>query len=265
VTRFVIPDGVTRFVTPDGVRAELYALTHRGNAGDLAFYRDACRGARSVLELGSGSGRILLALAGAKRQSTGLEMDPSLLALAKRNLRALTPAKRKRLRLVSGDMRNFELSARFERVLLPYNALYCLLNRRDALACFRAARRALVPGGKFVLDVWNAEPFHRSPEKSAVDEAEPVVTLRHADRTWDVFEHSSVRPARQRMNVVYTYLPREGGTVHQIPIAQRYFLPTEISELLDRAGFVVEARYGDFSGRRFSARSPQLIVSARAI
>ena len=29
-------------------------------------------------------------------------------------------------------------------------------------------------------------------------------------------------------------------------------------------GFAVEARYGDFSCRRFGARSPQLIVLARA-
>ena len=55
------------------------------------------------------------------------------------------------------------------------------------------------------------------------------------------------------------------AATYQIPIAQRYFLADEISELLERAGFAVEARYGDFSRRRFSARSAQLIVLARAI
>jgi hypothetical protein len=64
--------------------------------------------------------------------------------------------------------------------------------------------------------------------------------------------------------VSYTYVPREGGNTYQIPIAQRYFLPAEISELLLRAGFSVEARYGNFSRRRFSVRSAQLIVLARA-
>lgn len=247
------------------MRAELYALTHRGNPGDVAFYREACRGAQRVLELGSGSARILLALADGKRRLTGLELDPELLALAKRNLRALTPTKQRTLRLALGDMRTFEFSERFERVLLPYNALYCLLNRRAALACFRAAHRALVRGGKFVLDVWNAAPFHGGSGISRVDEAEPVVTLRHAGRTWDVFERASVRRARQHLNVTYLYLPREGGAVYRIPIAQRYYLPAEVSELLRQTGFVVEARYGDFSRGRFSARSPQLIVSARAI
>ena len=245
------------------MRAELYALTHRGNPGDSAFYRDVCRGARSVLELGSGSGRMLLALAQAKRRLMGLELDPEFLALAKRNLRGLPPAKRHGLRLVAGDMRDFQLSERFERVLLPYNALYCLLDRRAALACFRAAHRSLARGGKLVLDVWNSGPFHGRSSNPHVDESEPVVTLGHAGRTWDVFERSSVRRARQRLDVTYTYLPREGGLTYEIPIAQRYYTPPEITELLERAGFVIEARYGDFSGRRFSARSQQLIVLAR--
>ena len=63
--------------------AELYALTHRGNRGDLEFYQRTCRGARSVLELGSGYGRVLTALAGAKRRVVGLERDREFLALAR--------------------------------------------------------------------------------------------------------------------------------------------------------------------------------------
>jgi len=247
------------------VSAELYALTHTGNPGDVAFYREECRGAGRVLELGSGSGRLLVALADSKRRLTGLELEPDLLALAKRNLRALPPAKRKTVRVVAGDMRDFEFPEHFERVLLPYNALYCLLNRRAASACFRASRRALAPGGRLILDVWNAGPFQRSAASRPVDEGEPIVSLRHAGRTWDVFEHSRVRRAQQRLDVNYTYLPREGGIAHQIPIAQRYYSSGEISDLLERAGFVIEARYGDFARRKFGARSPHLIVSARAI
>ena len=245
------------------MRAELYALTHRGNPGDVAFYREVCRGAQSVLELGCGAGRLLSALASPKRQLVGLELDTELLALAKRNLRGLPLAKRKSLRVVRADMVRFELGQRFERVLLPYNALYCLLGRRDALSCFRAARRALAPGGMLVLDVWNAQPFHLGRAQSFADDDEAVVTLGHAGRTWDVFERSRVRRAQQRLDVSYRYLPREGGAEHQISIAQRFFLPGEISDLLERAGLAVMARYGDFSRTRFHARSPQLIVLAR--
>ena len=245
------------------MKAELYALTHRGNPGDVAFYRDVCRGASSVLELGSGAGRLLTALASAERELVGLELDHALLRLARRNCGALPPAKRRTLRIVRGDMRDFEVQQRFDRVLLPYNALYCLLGRREALSCFRAARRALAPGGILALDVWNAAPFRRHPARATSDAREPIVSLRHAGRTWDVFERSRVRSARQRLDVTYSYVPREGGVTRQIPIAQRYYLASELSELLRRAGFVVGARYGDFSRAPFDARSPQLIVLAR--
>ncbi|HET7542751.1 MAG TPA: class I SAM-dependent methyltransferase [Polyangiaceae bacterium] len=245
--------------------AELYALTHRGNPGDVAFYREVCRGARRVLELGSGAGRLLIALSSAERDVVGLELDPMLLALSRRNCRRLPHAARKRVRIVPGDMRDFELKQRFDRVLLPYNALYCLLGRRAALACFRAVHRALVEGGTLAFDVWNAAPFRRRAAQAGLDTDEVIVSFRHARRTWDVFERSRVRTARQRLDVTYSYVPREGGTTYQIPIAQRYFLPSEISQLLTRSGFVVEARYGDFEGRRFAANSAQLIVLARAI
>jgi SAM-dependent methyltransferase len=244
------------------VIAELYALTHRGNAGDIAFYNRFCRGARSVLELGSGSGRMLAGLAAAERRVIGLELDPQLLALAQRTVRGLSPSKRKSLRLVPGDMRDFELEERVERVILPYNALYCLLTQRAALACFRATRRALDVGGLFALDVWNAAPFQHGLAEP--DDVLPIVCVRHAGRTWDVFEKSRVQRSRQRIDVIYSYVPRDGKSVVRIPIAQRYFLAKELTDLLGRAGFVVEARYGAFSRTRFSSRSPQLIVVARA-
>jgi SAM-dependent methyltransferase len=248
------------------VSAELYALTHRGNAGDVAFYQKICRGAASVLELGSGYGRILGALAQAKRRVIGLERDPSFLALAAHQLRKLPAERRRSLQLLEADMRDFELPAPVERVLLPYNALYCLLTKRDALACFRAARRALTEGGVLSLDVWNATPFHGSASlRARADEVEPIVTLRHAGHTWDVYEHSRVRRAQQRIDVNYEYVPRARVPSCEIAIAQRYFLAPEIDALLTRAGFAVQARYGDFSGRRFTARAPQLVVVARAV
>ena len=246
--------------------ADLYALTHRGTPGDTAFYARACANAQSVLELGSGYGRMVSRLARAGRVVVGLELDPQLLAAAKRNVQRLALAKRRSLRWVQGDMRHFELGRRFECALLPYNALYCLLTKRDALACFRAARAALEPGGRFAFDVWNAEAFHRAAiSGSSADDPEPIVTVRHAGRTWDVFERSRIRPSLQRLNVTYDYVPREGGTPIRISIAQRYYRAAELAELLDRAGFVVEHRYGDFSGQRFTPRSGQLIVVARAV
>jgi SAM-dependent methyltransferase len=242
----------------------LYALTHRGNRGDLEFYRRTCRGARSVLELGSGYGRVLMALASAEWRVVGLERDAQFLALARRNLRQLSPKKRQSVRLVRGDFSNFQLAERFDRILLPYNALYCLLSKRAVLGCFRSVQRALKPGGVFAFDVWNAASF-AAAAGALPDDHEPIVSLRHDARTWDVFERSRLRRVRKRLDVTYLYQPREGGSVQRILIPQRYYLAPEVDALLERAGFAVQARYGDFSGGRFAVRSAQQIVLARAL
>jgi SAM-dependent methyltransferase len=246
------------------LRAELYALTHRGNPGDLEFYLRRARGARRVLELGSGSGRLLLKLAHARRELVGLDCDPEMLVLARRDLARLPGDKRAHVRLVRADMRSFVLKSRYQRVFLPYNALYCLLNQRDAVACFRAAHSALEPGGELVLDVWNAAQFHGSASGAGTDEVEPIAQLEHRGDIWDVLEHSRVRRAAQRIHAVYEYVPRTGGHVVRIEIPQRYYLAAELRELLARASFEVTARYGDFSEARYTPRSPHLILVARA-
>ncbi len=256
---------MTKHASSSRLRAELYALTHRGNSGDLEFYLRQARGAKRVLELGCGSGRLLEKLCASKRALaiTGLDFDADMLALARRNLRRMPTEQRARVRLEHADMRSFILESRYERVFLPYNALYCLLTRRDALACLRAAHHALEPGGELVLDVWNAEQFQRAASDGS-DDAEPVAVIEHAGEVWDVFEHSRVRRASQRMHVVYEYLARSTGAIVESVIPQRYYLAPELKDLLSRAGFSVTKAYGDFSERRYTARSPHLILIARA-
>src|SRR5260221_13386339 len=89
--------------------ANLYALTHRGNAGDVEHYARLCEGAASVLELGSGYGRLSCALVTAERALWGLELDRSLLELGREAALQLPLRLRRQLTLVQGDMRDFAL------------------------------------------------------------------------------------------------------------------------------------------------------------
>ncbi|HEY2404833.1 MAG TPA: class I SAM-dependent methyltransferase [Polyangiaceae bacterium] len=238
--------------------AELYALTHRGNPGDAAFYERFCAGATSILELGCGYGRLLAHLSCCAPRVVGVELDRALLALARKNVRRLPAICRQAIRLRQGDMRRFELGERFERVVLPYNGFFCLLSERDALACLRSVRAALADDGVFALDVWNADRLSRHGLSSA--DAQPLFSVEHGGRSWTVSEHTRVR-ARQRLEVRYDYRPAR-GVERSLTILQRYFGARELCALLARAGLRVRARYGDFNGAHFGSRSPQLVLTA---
>ncbi len=220
-----------------------------------------CRGARSVLELGSGYGRLLTAIAEPQRQVCGLELDASLLRLSKDAVLALPERRRRGVALVRGDMRAFELPQRFERVILPYNALYCLLTSADVLRCLRAVRAALEPGGVFAFDVWNADGLDVDSLRSG-EEDEPLARIEHAGQSWSVFEACRRGRGRDRLEVTYTYVPSGAGKPRQQLLRQRYYGSQELLELLERAGLSVTSKRGSFIGTRFGARSPRLVVCA---
>lgn len=244
--------------------AELYALTHRGNVGDVEHYVKLCRGAAGVLELGSGYGRMLRALAAPKRALYGLELDASLLRLGERAVAELPVAKRQGVTLVQGDMQHIELGRRFERVLLPYNALFCLLTSRSVERCFRSVRAALEPAGLFAFDVWNAD---RLGDDGLLPDAEDraLTAFEHAGRRWVAFERCRRARGAGRLDVTYTYVPHGGGARRSQVVRQRYYRSTELLPLLAACGFAVQSKFGSFAGGRFNERATRLVVVARAL
>ena len=243
--------------------AQLYALTHRGNPGDVEHYVQLCRGATSVLELGSGSGRMLQALAAPKRALFGLELDAGLLGLGRKALAALPPAERRGVKLVQGDMQQIALGRVFERVLLPYNALYCLLSQRAVVRCFRSVRAALEPGGLFAFDVWNADRLG-SAGLSPDEDQRALTAFEHAGRRWVAFESCRRARAVERLDVTYTYVSNGRAARRSQIVRQRYYRSAELFALLTRCGFTLERKHGNFSGARFNDQAPRLVVVAKA-
>jgi SAM-dependent methyltransferase len=244
--------------------AQLYSLTHRGNPGDVEHYVELCRGARSVLELGSGYGRMLRALAEPERQTFGLELDRSLLRLGRQTVATLPRALGRTVTLVWGDMQRFALKRRFARVILPYNALYCLLSPRGVEACLRAVHAALEPGGLFGFDVWNADPWYEH-RLSPMGDEEQLAAFEHAGRVWQVFERCRRARGPDRLDVTYRYVPEGRGAPRSQVVSQRYYHSRELFELLARCNFSVQSRLGSFSGARFGGRATRLVVTAKAL
>src|SRR6185369_16778670 len=191
--------------------------------------------------LGSGSGRMLCALAQPARTLWGLELDSGLLRLGREAVSALPRASRNGVNVVAGDMRQFELGRRFQRVILPYNALYCLLNARDAERCLRAVHAALEPGGLFAFDVWNADRLHEQGLSPAESDDE-VTTFEHAGRQWRVFESCRKARGSQRLDATYSYVPAERGATRSQVVRQRYYRSTELFELLTKCRVSVHAK-----------------------
>lgn len=242
---------------------ELYHLLHRGNPGDLAWYQRRCSHAKTILELGCGDGRLLLPLAQAGAEVVGLDSHAGMLErCARRFADASCSAE-----LICGDMSGFALPWRFDRIIIPYNSLYCLLTEGQQISCLHSAKEHLAPGGLILLDCYAADPVEDEEQRATEVMAHAVACFHDGGRQIEVFERSVEDLLAQTIHVTYDYhLQWDDGRREQKTwtIPQRYIFPQQMLALLPRAGLALEALFGDFDEGAFTELSMQMIVVAKA-
>jgi len=227
----------------------------RDPSGDAAFYRALAEEAGGpVLELGCGTGRVLLPIAALRIPCVGLDASPAMLAA----LRAKNPPAN--LELVEGRMESFDLGGRrFPLITCPFRAFQHLLDVPAQLAALANVRRHLAPGGAFAFDVfdpklaWIAGPSD-AERLDATFTRDGVETRRFARARTDL--------AAQTLDVTFRFEPAqvEGNTTVRL----RWFYRYEIEHLLARAGFTDLTIYGGYDRRPWRPEGETIIVARAA-
>jgi SAM-dependent methyltransferase len=237
---------------------------------DVPFWVEEAKSAGGpILELGCGSGRILLPTARAGVEIVGLDSSPSMLAMCRERLAAEPPDVASRVELVEGDMRSFDLgSRRFALATIPFRAFQHLLAVEDQLACLERVRRHLVDGGRVIVDV-----FHPSIEKIANRVPgqefgeEPAFEMpdgRRVVRRHMVTDHDRFEQVNG-IELIY-YVTHSDGREERLVHAfgMRYTFRYELEHLFARSGFAVEEVYADYDRSPFGSRYPsELVMVAR--
>jgi SAM-dependent methyltransferase len=152
--------------------AEWYDLEHDQLSEDLECYIEllskpsadfSAHGHRSsVLEVGSGSGRISAALATAGFDVTGVEPSPSMRERALSRLRQLPPRVARRIHIVAGAADNFGEDVppdqRFHAILYGLNTFAHLSDYRARARALAVARSHLEVDGLLLIDLDLAGP-----------------------------------------------------------------------------------------------------------
>lgn len=242
-----------------------------GLDGDAAFYVEEARRAGSpILELGSGSGRVLIALAEAGLDVVGVDSAAAVRALARQRISRLSPELRQRIEMVEGDMRSFSLGRRFNLVLIPYRAFLHLLTPEDECRALACVREHLPSDGRLAFNVSDPRletlAAHLGPLGPALkrlgEYSNPATGRRFV--VWDSRQYD---PARQILveNRIFEELDEEGRVVSKrhTTLTVRYVYRFEMQHLLELSGFAVEALYGDFRRGPYRYGGEQIWVARR--
>jgi SAM-dependent methyltransferase len=247
--------------------AELYDhVPYYRQRADIAFYVRETRSIEgAVLELASGTGRVLLPIARGGKRIVGLERSAQMIERCREKLADEPDDVRTRVALQAGDMRDFDLGERFGAVIIPFRPMQHLLTVDDQLSCLASVRRHLEPGGRLIFDVFNPD-FRRigSPAESEFDDTPdtPLSDGRSFRRAGRVVHTHWVEQIND-VELIY-YITHVSGDVERRvhEIRMRWFTRAELQHLLARAGFQLEAVYGDFDRAPLVDRSPEMIIVA---
>ena len=232
---------------------------------DVGFYVEEARGERGVLEIGCGTGRVLLPIARSGATITGLDSSTSMLTRCGDRVEEEPVEVRRRISLKQGDVRDFAFPDKFSLVIAPFRIIQHLITTDDQLRCLSAVRRHLQPGGRFIFDVFN--PFFALlvQDRSAETEETPELQLPDGRFLRRSFRIPRVRFVDQVNEAELIYYVRAGDSTQRIVQAfeMRWYLRAELDHLLARAGFTVEAVYGGFDRRPLTDDAPDIVVVAR--
>jgi SAM-dependent methyltransferase len=250
--------------------ADLYdGVVPYANRPDVAFFVEAAVASGGpVLELGCGTGRVLLPIARADVEAVGLDSSASMLAVCRARLDLEEAAVRSRVQLVEADMREFDLPRRFALITIPFRPFQHLTSVDDQVSCLRSIHRHLADDGRLVLDLFNPslEGLLDQREGEERDEEPEFATAdgRRVRRRHKIVSHDRFNQTLQVELIYYVTHPdgREERLVQAFPM--RYLFRFEAEHLLARCGFEVEHLYASYDRRAYGSTYPgELIFVAR--
>jgi SAM-dependent methyltransferase len=232
--------------------ARVYAALH-GPGPDIDHHRRlAGPVGRDVLDLGCGTGRLGLALAGDGHRVVGVDPSAAMIAEARRQDRDGTAT------WVVGDARTLDQVRSFDLVSMTGHAYQALLDDDGQQRALRAIHAHLRPGGRFAFETRNpgAEAWRGwTPELTrrevAVEELGAVVVGHEVDAVVGdlVTYQTSYRFAEGSELVTTTTL--------------RFPSQEVITGALVAAGFETVTVHGTWDGAPVTPTAPELVVVAR--
>ncbi len=207
-----------------------------------------------LLDLACGEGRYSRALSSAGYRVTGFDFSEELLDAAYHR----SPALPGMPTYVRGDMRSLPFFAQFDGVVSLFTSFGYFDEPSDDAKVLEGVARALVPGGRYLIDVANAARLRRTLV-AASETKQGSRTIRSTRRIDDASPGGPY--VRKRVAITDD---RTGAVLHDVEERVRLYGADELDATLFAAGLEPSGpRHGDFDGSLFGPDSPRLIRVAR--
>jgi len=221
----------------------------------LKFYLDEISKAKgSVLEIGSGTGRIFVPALKSGADIYGLDLSENMTDELKKKIQPEDYG-----RIFLGNVTDFSLNRKFSLILAPFRIFSHLVSTDEQINALNRIHHHLTDDGIFIFDVFNPDfnlmTDDRREATDFVGEYKPGLYLkRHTIMEYDKPE--------QTINITFRFEYEEDSQIKndECKFPMRYFFRFELLHLLNRCGFSISEFYGDFNKTGLNNNSKEFIL-----
>ncbi|MFB3896040.1 MAG: trans-aconitate 2-methyltransferase [bacterium] len=220
----------------------------------------------SILELGCGTGRVLVPLTGKCKYIYGIDLSAAMVARCTEKLNQARIPNSKATAVV-GDITQFELGKPFEMIIAPYRVMQNLETDAEVSGLFRCIRNHLAKEGFCILNVFKP---NREPEKLLTEWVANTDNLYAEYQLEDgILKCYDRRPRMDKQNLVLypelIFRKYQADILVEeviLKIAMRCYYPEQFVELIASQGFHILDKWGGYAGEPYG-EGPELVVKFR--
>jgi SAM-dependent methyltransferase len=235
---------------------------------DLPFYEALIPSPDAhILDLGCGTGRVLLPLANACGYVHGIDRSEAMISICRSKLRgAQIPSTKARVEV--GDITHLALGHTFHLIIAPYRVFQNLKTDAEVAGLFSGVRTHLAPEGTCILNVFHPSRDAETLRREWCNETETL--------SWEVAGEDgriTCHERRPRLDperlVLYPeliYRAYKGAALTEeavLRIPMRCYYPEAFEQLIVEHGFRVIKRWGGYAGEPYGKGS-ELVVQFAA-
>ena len=203
----------------------------------------------AMLDLACGHGRHAIALAQRGYRVTGQDLSRHFLRRAEEDAEAAGVE----VRWLHGDMRVIPFDGELDAVINIFTAFGYFETEDEDLEVLRQVRKALRPGGVFLLETMHRDALIRGYQPSGITRHDDGLIVLE-ERAFDQLS------GRNRVRVT---LIHPGGERREHEYAVRVYSATELARLCASAGLEVVAHHGGLDGSALTVNSRRLVLACR--
>ena len=231
---------------------------------DILFYVENIPSQKTnVLELGCGTGRVIVPLSQYCKSICGIDLSDIMIAICEEKLeKERIPSSK--VTVTVGDITDFNLKQKFDLILAPFRVFQNLETNGEIEGFFECVRKHLAPQGTCILNVFNPNKDRKTLIREWCTERENLNWEEKTDGGKVTCNDRRPRMDKEKLilypELIYRRYRNEVIVDEAIlKIVMRCYYPREFEKLITAHGFSIINRWGGYGGELYG-KGPELVL-----